>query len=240
MAELRERGAVPITADDLWNCWPRWDWSLFSIEGDSDDPSRVRVVARVRRWNPADLFLFCVAQVQKAVLRWFGQWAPEDERPLRAVEAARAFAVGEIDAATLATARAEAIAAWREISPANASVFQATEEERQTVRAKLVAMAAALLATPDAPDEPVGTHARQAMDRVFEASCHNPGGWIAAKVLGRHREADLCEYIGVGTPAEWAASREGRTLSGEWRPVRQVWGVSSGAVIDAVNPDRDQ
>ena len=71
-----------------------------------------RVVERLATWNEMTARLFA-ADCAEMVLPIFERRCPGDDRPRRAIEAARLFARGEIDAAAEAAAEAAAgAAAW--------------------------------------------------------------------------------------------------------------------------------
>ena len=82
--------------------------------------------------------------------------------------------------------------------------------------------------------DPGGVTARErrASEAAFQAGCRTPAAWLAAKILGRYREADLLEYLDVGTDPEREAIRAGKSPDGGWRGVRYAADMSTGEVID--------
>lgn len=72
--------------------------------------AQARLLRRVETWNERTARLFA-ADCAEHVLPIWEQFYPADDRPRRAIEAARAFAAGQITAADLAAARAAAGAA---------------------------------------------------------------------------------------------------------------------------------
>lgn len=90
--------------------------------GDKVVVRTARLVSRVETWNERTARLFA-ADCAERVLPIFERERPGDDRPRLAIEAARAFARGEIDAA----ARAAAVAAAR-------AAAWAAERQWQTAR----------------------------------------------------------------------------------------------------------
>jgi hypothetical protein len=80
--------------------------------GDKMAARRARLVGRVDGWDERSARLFA-ADCAERVLPLFERERPGDKRPRKAIEAARAFARGEIDAAAGAAARAAAGTAAR-------------------------------------------------------------------------------------------------------------------------------
>ena len=89
---------------------------------------KARLVRRLHTWNDRTARLFA-ADCAENVLPIFEKKSPNDDRPRKAIEAARAFARGEIDRNQLAAAWA---AAWAAASAAAWAAAGAAARERQT------------------------------------------------------------------------------------------------------------
>jgi hypothetical protein len=93
------------------------------VEGDlveADDKviaAKARVVRRIENWNERTARLFA-ADCAERVLPIFEKHQPNDDRPRKAIESARAFANGKVDRKALAAARA---AAWAAADAAGAA-----------------------------------------------------------------------------------------------------------------------
>jgi len=146
---------------------------------------------------------------------------------------------GTVTVQQLEEARREAKRAWDQVKKVTCGVYQASHEELQKARAWYIARAATLLAGVGAQSDDIGVLAREAVDAAFSAACFNPGAHIAAKVLGRRREADLLAYLEVGTPHEREAIREGKTVTGGSRRVGYAMGVVTGEPVDLSNVPKE-
>jgi hypothetical protein len=87
--------------------------------GDKIVVRKARLLERVETWNETTMVLFA-ADCAEAVLHYFEDALPGDDRPRKAIEAARAYARGEVDAAGAAEA-AEAARAARAARAAGAA-----------------------------------------------------------------------------------------------------------------------
>ena len=105
----REQDLVLWVARSLWLA--EHDGELLDAV-DKVVVRRARVVERLAAWNERTARLFA-ADCAERVLRLFEAKYPNDDRPRKAIEAARAFARGEIDAVARDAARDAAWdAAW--------------------------------------------------------------------------------------------------------------------------------
>lgn len=223
-----------ISPAELWGLWGRWNTALFEArQGDEGEEPAITLLRRVDRWNPTDLTLFCCDWMQRNIEGYCGDALQGDERPVRAIEAVRGYLQGTVTAEALEEARAAAAEMMEAIPDMRKSVFEATDEEARLVRARKVASGAVMLATRDGARQAPGTRARRGMDAVFQACCYNKGGWIAAKIIGRRREAELLAFLGVGTKKERAAIEAGKTLTGEPVGSRYAWSTETGETVDA-------
>jgi hypothetical protein len=127
----RKNGLHFTTIDNLF-AWPAPECWIFEdgspdetiTDGEKLVTRRGRIVERVSGWNPTSLRLFA-ADCAEQVLPIFEKHHPGDDRPRKAIEAARAFAHGETSAAAAAWAAASdaasdaaAAAAWAASSAA--------------------------------------------------------------------------------------------------------------------------
>lgn len=98
--------------------WPEWASVLIEVEvgtetitdGEKTGVRRARPLRLVEQWNNANLRLFA-ADCAKRVLHVYEQENPNDDRPRKAIQAARDFVLGKIDMDALVTAGADARAA---------------------------------------------------------------------------------------------------------------------------------
>ena len=88
--------------------WEAEGSGTHSDQADKSAWSRARLVRKVGTWTDRNARLF-TADCAEAVLHVFEKERPGDDRPRKAIKAARAFAFGRIDAAARAAAWA---AAW--------------------------------------------------------------------------------------------------------------------------------
>jgi hypothetical protein len=225
--------------EDLWGYWSAWDTVLFVAESRGEQveeqgsvqASETRLVARIESWCEDSFRRFAIRYVRETLetnARVFAGEIAADPRPLRAVEAAQRFLDQEIEDTELEAARDAALDAYKAIDVTVANVFTARRETLMCARAKDMALAATLLATPDAPDQETGTMMRRAVHAAFSSHCRTPGAPIAAKVLGRQREAEFLALLGLGTEEERTAIHDGTVRSGVVYPVA----VAGFEVID--------
>ena len=115
-------------------------------DGDKIVVRRARLVSRFETWNETTARLFA-ADCAEAVLPIFEKERPDDDRPRKAIAAARAFARGEITAAAWDAARA---AAWDAASDAASAAACAAASAAAWATAPDAAWAAARAAAWDA------------------------------------------------------------------------------------------
>ena len=103
-----ERGLHLVTRDQIINWLGPAIWEA-EVDGELIDAGekvvarRARVVRRLNTWNETTARLFA-ADCAERVLPTFEKMYPDDRRPRKAIEAARAFANGEIETAAQAAA----------------------------------------------------------------------------------------------------------------------------------------
>jgi hypothetical protein len=107
---LTPRALIDWIAPALWRVEVRGGW-IWKEEGKVIVVREARLHSRVEQWDERN---------QRLLAAEFGQWAVDrhwrphkDSRPQQAIDAARAYARGEIDAAAMDAARAAAKTAWR-------------------------------------------------------------------------------------------------------------------------------
>jgi hypothetical protein len=102
---------------ELWLCEPHPNAKVI-VSGNKIVASQARLVRRVEEWNARTLRLFA-ADCAEHVLPHFATRYPNDDRPRKAIEAARQYANGEIGHA-IANAAASAASAAADAADADA------------------------------------------------------------------------------------------------------------------------
>jgi len=107
----REQDLIRWLGPVIWEAEVHPDATIIE-EPDKVVVSRARVIRRLETWNERTARLFA-ADCAESVVHLFEERYPGDERPRRAIEAARRYARGEIDSAARSAARSAAdSAAW--------------------------------------------------------------------------------------------------------------------------------
>lgn len=161
------------TFRERWEECERGDWMIWLA-------ARVRIPDATLRLIAAD----CAEEA----LPIYERERPGDDRPRRAIEAARAYARGEIDGEALAAARAAARAAvWAAVWAARTAALSARAATDATDAAEAAAWAARA--------------ARDAAEDAAEDAAWAAAGRSQAAIVRRHVPADVIER------AVWEATR---------------------------------
>lgn len=148
---------------------------------------RARIISEYTTWNERIQRLFA-ADCAEAVLHIFEAELPDDDRPRKAIAAARAFARGAIDTAALAAARA---AAWDAARDATRDATRAAARAAAWATALDAALDAAWATTLDAALDA----ARAATLDATLAAARAAAGAAAGDAAGDAQTNILFEYL---------------------------------------------
>ena len=177
-----------LTVEQLLS-WSPWTEALLEIEigkeritdGEKTGVRWARVVRIVEQWNDAVLRLLAVECAER-VIHLYEEKYPSDERPRKALQAARDFARGKIDTDALAAAGA---AAW---AASGAAAWAAA-----WAAARDAAGAAARAAAGDAARDAAWAAARDAARAAAGAAAWDAAG-DAARAAERQWQAERLGY----------------------------------------------